>query len=130
MEQELGDIQYWISVSDYDYETAGAMLSSGRYVYVIFCCQQAVEKRLKAVIAQKTSKMPPKIHDLQKLAILAEWEMDTEQNKFLQKLTKYYIETRYPFEIKDIVQQVDRSLAEKYYQSTGEMLTCIDSLMK
>ena len=130
MEQERDDIQHWITVSDYDYETAGAMLSSGRYVYVIFCCQQAVEKRLKAVIAQKTSKMPPKIHDLQKLATLAEWEMDAEQNNFLQKLTKYYIETRYPFEIKDIVQQVDRSLAEKYYQSTGEMLKCIDSLMK
>ena len=34
----------WAAQSLYDIETAKAMLDTGRYLYVLFCCQQAVEK--------------------------------------------------------------------------------------
>lgn len=37
-------IQYWLDISDYDLETARAMLFSERYLYVVFMCQQAMEK--------------------------------------------------------------------------------------
>ena len=35
--------QGWVDQAQYDLETAHAMLASGRYLYVLFCCQQAVE---------------------------------------------------------------------------------------
>lgn len=44
------------------------MLASGRYLYVVFCCQQAVEKALKAVIVRKTGALPPRVHNLLRLA--------------------------------------------------------------
>ena len=39
--------QYWIEISDYDLETAEAMLHSKRYLYVGFMCHQAIEKIFK-----------------------------------------------------------------------------------
>ncbi len=36
-------INYWIDLSDYDLETAEAMLRSKRYLYVGFMCHQTVE---------------------------------------------------------------------------------------
>ena len=36
--------KYWHEVAAYDLETAKAMFESGRYLYVAFMCQQAIEK--------------------------------------------------------------------------------------
>ncbi|UCE08346.1 MAG: HEPN domain-containing protein [bacterium] len=44
------EISYWIEHAQYDLGTAEAMLISGRYLYVTFMCQQAIEKLLKAII--------------------------------------------------------------------------------
>ena len=35
-----GKVTYWIEMSDYDLETADAMLLTGRYLYVGFMCHQ------------------------------------------------------------------------------------------
>ena len=45
-------LKYWIELSDYDMETAEAMLSSRRYLYVGFMCHQAIEKAFKAYVAK------------------------------------------------------------------------------
>jgi HEPN domain-containing protein len=41
-------IKYWIDLSDYDLDTAEAMLQSKRYLYVGFMCHQSIEKAFKA----------------------------------------------------------------------------------
>lgn len=43
-------IKYWIDLSDYDLETAEAMLSSRRYLYVGFMCHQAMKRPLRHII--------------------------------------------------------------------------------
>jgi HEPN domain-containing protein len=60
--------QTWVDQAQYDIDTARAMLASGRYLYVMFCCQQASEKALKAVIVRKTGTLPPRTHNLLRLA--------------------------------------------------------------
>ena len=37
-------VTYWTEMSDYDLETAEAMLATGRYLYVAFMCHQTIEK--------------------------------------------------------------------------------------
>lgn len=59
--------QQWLDLAKYDLETARAMLETGRYLYVHFCCQQAIEKTLKALIAHQSNEMPPRLHNLVKL---------------------------------------------------------------
>ncbi|MFO8240832.1 MAG: HEPN domain-containing protein [Dissulfuribacterales bacterium] len=46
------NIRYWIEMSDYDLQTAEAMLESERYLYVGFMAHQSIEKILKACFAQ------------------------------------------------------------------------------
>lgn len=44
----------WIEQAEYDLETAEHVLSTGRYLYVIFLCHLAIEKVLKAAVAEVT----------------------------------------------------------------------------
>jgi len=41
-------VKYWIELSDYDIDTAYALLKSKRYLYVGFMAHQSIEKILKA----------------------------------------------------------------------------------
>ena len=60
------DIENWVKLADYDIKTADAMFKSHRYLYVMFTCQQAIEKILKALVTKSTKQFPPKTHDLMK----------------------------------------------------------------
>ena len=55
---------YWVEMSDYDIETADAMLATGRYLYVGFMCHQTIEKILKAYWTKNLTEIPLKIHSL------------------------------------------------------------------
>jgi HEPN domain-containing protein len=41
-------VSYWIDITEYDLETAEAMLVTKRFLYVGFMCHQAIKKYLKA----------------------------------------------------------------------------------
>ncbi|MBI5153709.1 HEPN domain-containing protein [Candidatus Poribacteria bacterium] len=93
----------WVCQARYDLDTARAMQDAGRYLYVLFCCQQAVEKALKAVIVQKTGEHPPRIHKLRRLAEIAGLQTAPEQDKLLAVLSSFYVESRYPEEAEELV---------------------------
>jgi len=82
----------WMGQADYDLETAKAMLRTERYLYVLFCCQQAIEKALKAIISRKgPDHFPPKIHQLPRLAELAGLPFSESQMDFMEEATTFYI---------------------------------------
>jgi len=90
--------KYWLEQSMYDLETAQAMFKTKRYLYVMFLCQQSIEKILKAIITTVSNITPPRIHDLIKLTKSANiYElMDKEQIELCTELTPFCIEARYP----------------------------------
>lgn len=112
----------WVQQSRYDFDTAEAMLASGRYLYVLFCCQQAVEKAIKAIIALRSGEMPPRLHNLMRLAQRAGLAVNEQRADRLRMLTGYYVQTRYPEEIRNLASGVDRRLAEEALGQTGELL--------
>jgi len=61
-------VTYWTELSDYDYETAEAMLNSSRFLYVGFMCHQTIEKILKAYFNSKYDEPAPYTHSLSLLA--------------------------------------------------------------
>ncbi|MBI2433598.1 MAG: HEPN domain-containing protein [Candidatus Hydrogenedentes bacterium] len=89
-------VEQWLEKSQYDLETAHAMLEAARYSYVIFCCQQAIEKMLKAIITERTNKLPPRLHDLLRLSETAQVTLDADDAEFFCKLSDWYKESRYP----------------------------------
>lgn len=57
-------VTYWVEMSDYDFDTAKAMLETKRYLYVAFMCHQTIEKILKAYWSSVLEEPPLKIHSL------------------------------------------------------------------
>jgi HEPN domain-containing protein len=117
--------QFWLDQSAYDLETAEAMLKSARYLYVLFCCQQAVEKKLKALAMKRTNAFPPRLHQLPRLAEAAGCAIDEQQSDFLRELSSYYVQSRYPEEIAAMGKDVDLQLAEDILKKTREVLQCL-----
>ena len=77
-------IKYWADLSDYDLETANAMLVSKRYLYVGFMCHQSIEKIFKALYVKLKNETPPFSHSLSYLSRNGEFfELLTEADKSL-----------------------------------------------
>ena len=91
-------IKYWIDLSDYDLETAVAMLQSKRYLYVGFMCHQSIEKAFKAYYTKLKSETAPYTHSLSYLAKQGDfYEMFSEvQKEFIDQIEPLNIEARYP----------------------------------
>ena len=82
-------------LSSREFHQGRAMLDAGRFFYVYFCCQQAVEKSLKAIIAEKTKKLPPKLHNLIALAEKADVPVEDKGEDLMRFLTDLYVASRY-----------------------------------
>lgn len=118
---------YWLELCDDDLITAKALLNSLRFLHMGFFCNMIVEKALKAVITENTDEIPPKIHDLEKLAKLGDIfdKLSEEQLELIDKVMPLQIEARYP-EYKDkIVKTLSEEYCEKLLNETEEFLCWI-----
>lgn len=123
-------LTYWIKQGLYDLETAEAMLKTRRYLYVLFCSQQSVEKMLKACIAKRNKELPPRIHNLVRLLELSSLPADEKTSDFLRELSGYYIQTRYPDEIEEMAKQIDKKTAQRILYKTKEIVEWLQSILK
>jgi len=120
--------EQWVEQARYDLDSARVMLDGGRYLYVVFCCQQAVEKMLKALIAERTGQCPPRLHNLLKLAEHAGVELDQTQTVLLEDLSRYYIQSRYPEEIPALSRGLDRHRGQQVLNQTEDVLQWLSSM--
>jgi HEPN domain-containing protein len=120
--------EHWAEQARYDLDSARAMLDSGRYLYVLFCCQQAVEKMLKSLIARRKMEFPPRVHQLMRLAEAAGLAVEEERAAFLRELSAYYIQTRYPEEVPGLLSQVNAEMARVVMEQTEEVIQWLSSI--
>lgn len=116
-------INYWLDLSDYDFETAEAMQKSGRYLYVGFMCHQAIEKALKACHVSKKNDTPPFTHSLSYLAKKADLYnlFSEEQKNFLDSLEPLNIEARYPSHKAKLMQSLTEVRCSELLKRTKEL---------
>lgn len=114
----------WAQQANYDFETAKALLLAEKYLYVLFCCQQSIEKMLKGVIAERTDEPPPRIHNLVRLGEFAGISMEEVRKDFLRDLSDYYIQARYPEEW----EEVPRDKAQQVLEDSQEFLSWLKSM--
>ena len=126
----MSTVDHWVEKAHYDLDTARVLLDAGRYLYVVFCCQQAVEKALKAIIAQKTNELPPRLHNLPRLAEIAEVTLDPETETFIGKLSGCYIQTRYPDEIAELGKSMTHETAIRMYKDAREVTQWLLSMLE
>lgn len=88
--------QKWLERVKYDMDTAEAMYTTGRYIYAVFMCQQALEKCFKALMAFKGKEILP-VHNLRRLAEMTGTasELSKEDLKKIDFLSQYYLNATY-----------------------------------
>jgi len=116
-------IQHWINLSDYDMETADAMLQTKRYLYVGFMCHQVVEKIFKACYAKLKEDAPPYTHDLEYIAVKSGfYEMLSEkQQDFIIELNPLNIEARYSEYKEEISKRLTSAKCAKLLEQTRKI---------
>ncbi len=88
-------INYWIESSDDDFDTMIDMFNSKRYSWSLFIGHLMVEKLLKAFYVKAKSDYPPYIHNLLRLAELADLKIDDIKKEQLVTITAFNINARY-----------------------------------
>ena len=116
-------IKYWIDLSDYDLETAEAMLSGRRYLYVGFMCHQTIEKAFKAYFSKLKSETAPYSHSLSYLAKKGEfYELFSEKQKeFIDQIEPLNIEARYPSHKEKLLRSLSESKCREIISQTKEL---------
>lgn len=120
-------VEYWLSIADYNLDTAEAMYSTGRWLYVAFMCHQVIEKTLKAYWCATQEDEPPYIHNHKRLADGCGLysKMNLEQKDFLNTVTTYNIEARYPESKDALVRKLDKNACRFIIDNTKTLQTWI-----
>ncbi len=112
-------IDYWQTSADEDFAAAQSLLEKGHLRHCLFFAHLAIEKMLKAHVTRQTNDIPPRTHNLVRLAEIAQLKLDSEQGEFLREFGIYQLEGRYP----DFEQvPVDSGLAREEISRAKEML--------
>jgi len=117
--------QEWFKQSEYDFETAKAMLTSGRYIYAVFMCHLCIEKALKGLYARRHKKDPPKIHNLNYLCEKIGIKLTKEFQDFIDRLNNLSVPTRYPDELAKLLKDYKKDLTKKVLKQTKDLLLCL-----
>lgn len=123
-------IQYWFELSDDDIIVAESIFQSKHYLWCLFICHLSVEKTLKGLYVQNCLEMPPKIHDLVKLAKSSKLEISEVDLRFLNELNRFNIEGRYPEYKNNLKTIADLEYTSNKLIKTKEILKWLKSLRK
>jgi HEPN domain-containing protein len=85
-------IEYWRTGSDEDFAAAQSLLEKGHLRDSLFFAHLAIEKMLKAHVTRQTKDVPPRIHNLVRLAKLADLNLNPDQLEFLREFNLYQLE--------------------------------------
>ena len=124
-------IKKWLDRVEYDMETARAMLETKRYIYVIFMCQQAVEKCLKAFLLHKGSAIIP-IHNLRRLCELSEIIDELQETSVMKLdfLSRFYLNARYKEDIQELSRGITEGLSKDFIDFSEEIIRWLSLKMK
>jgi HEPN domain-containing protein len=90
-------VNYWLKSADNDLSAAESLFLSAKYDWCLFIAHLVVEKTLKAYFVYKNdNKIPPKTHNLLKLAEQSDLPLIEEQKLFLDEVNDFNLEVRYP----------------------------------
>jgi HEPN domain-containing protein len=89
-------VKYWQTGSGEDLAAAESLLEKGHLRQCLFFAHLALEKMLKAHVVRITRSVPPRIHNLVRLARQGGLKPNDEQERFLRRFDVYQLEARYP----------------------------------
>jgi HEPN domain-containing protein len=127
-----GKYGHWLKHAQYDLDTADAMYSTGRWFYVAFMCQQAVEKLVKGLYAIYVNDEAPRVHNissvLDRFADKLPETVTDERYRFFDNLTSYYMNSRYPEYKEETNTGLDEAKARDIIMQTKEAFAWLQTM--
>ena len=109
-------VEYWLDSAENDLSAAEQLFSSTKYDWCLFIGHLVVEKTLKAYFVYKNdNKIPPKIHNLLKIAEKSNLILTDEQKLFLDEVNDFNLEVRYPEYRKEFYKICTKEFTGKYF---------------
>lgn len=131
--------EHWEDIAKYDLDTAEAMYHAGRYLYVVFMCQQAIEKLTKGLFVFVRGKEAPRTHNIYSVfknifdPDLKDEnfnEKEKEYAPFFAELLAYYISERYPSYREKLSSSVKQEKAREVLERSKEVFAWLQSLRR
>jgi len=123
-------ISYWLGLAKEDLKVMKSLFGLGHYPYALFIGHLAIEKLLKAFYVWKKGKHPPFTHDLGRLASESGIMLTDEQKGFLDAVTQFNIEARYPDLKLSFYKRANKKFTEKYTKDIEEFFKWLESKIK
>lgn len=117
-------VNYWLDSAKNDLEAANQLFLSAKYDWCLFIGHLMVEKTLKAYFVYKNdNKMPPKTHNLLKLADISDLSLTEDQKLFLDEVNDFNLQVRYPDYRSEFYKLCTKEFAENYFSKIKEFTT-------
>lgn len=121
-------IEYWLKGAKEEMRIASKLFRLREYPYALFRGHLALEKALKAKVVKNTDQHPPFTHDLLLLATKAKPKLTPKEKKFLDDVSDFNWETRYPEEIEKMKKKYSSpGFANKYFQKVKKFYQWLKS---
>ena len=114
-------INYWLSSAKHDFDTAQSLFDMAKYDWSLFIGHLVLEKTLKAIYVDRNNgKIPPKLHNLVRLAELCLIKLDDNQQFYLDKINDFNLEARYPNYKLEFYKKCDKKFSTEYFNKIKE----------
>ncbi len=124
-------VAYWLKSASHDLDTAGSLFKSKKYDWCLFIGHLVLEKCLKAnFVYNNNNKVPPKLHNLVKLAELSNLNLTEKQRLFLDEVNDFNLEVRYPDYKLEFYKRCTKEFTEEYFNKIKELNKWLKSLLK
>jgi HEPN domain-containing protein len=120
-------IKYWVEAAELDLPVIDHLYEKGDYVWSLFLSHLVLEKILKAHYAKDNETVPPKIHDLVKLAKCTSLTITASQEEYLDFVNDFNIESRYPKEKFELYKICTKEFCREHIDKIKEMYKWLKS---
>jgi HEPN domain-containing protein len=123
---------HWLEYAQYDLDTADAMYSSGRWLYVAFSCQQAIEKLCKGLYTLHIDDDAPHVHSIVRIVSYFADKLpevvSEEKYHLFETLVGFYIKGRYPSFKQRVSAMLNEQEANKLLTQTKEVFAWLQTM--
>jgi len=123
-------ITYWLKSAEHDLEVADTLFQSKKYDWCLFIAHLVLEKVLKAYFVKRYNKLPPKIHNLIRLAEMANLELTEGQKVFLDEVNDFNLAIRYPDYKFEFYKKCTEDFTKQYFKGIKEFYKWLLSQIK
>ena len=121
-------IKYWLDSAKNDLAAAEQLFSANKFDWCLFIGHLIVEKTLKAYfVYRNNNKIPPKTHNLLRLAEQSDLTLSEEQKLFLDQVGDFNLEVRYPEYRKEFYKICTKDFTDNYFTKIKEFSSWLES---